>query len=132
MNFRIPEWAEGASVFVNGTRQQGLAIPGHFAAIHREWKTGDRIELELPLKMRLETIDAQHTDTVALLRGPLVLMAVKQQQDSPVPASRGQPIACGKTHRRTSVAGGFHNRPRYHAALYLDRGLPYTTYLKVV
>ena len=31
--------------------------------------------------MRLEAIDAQHADTVALLRGPLVLMAVKEKQD---------------------------------------------------
>jgi hypothetical protein len=35
--------------------------------------------------MRLESIDTHHSDTVALLRGPLVLMAVKQRQDGPVP-----------------------------------------------
>ena len=79
LHFRIPAWAEGAQIFVNGTRQKELAAPGQFAAIRREWKTGDRVELELPLKMRLEPIDAQHADTVALLRGPLVLMAVKEK-----------------------------------------------------
>ncbi len=83
--FRIPGWAEGASVSLNGTRQKGLAVPGQFVAIRRKWKTGDRVELELPLKMRLESIDARHTATVALLRGPLVLMAVKQRQDGPEP-----------------------------------------------
>ena len=35
--------------------------------------------------MRLETVDAQYLDTVALLRGPLVLMALKQEQEGPVP-----------------------------------------------
>jgi uncharacterized protein len=85
LNFRVPEWTEGASIFLNGARQKGLAVPGQFAAIRREWATGDQVELELPLKMRLEAIDAQHADTVALLRGPLVLMAVKQEQDGPVP-----------------------------------------------
>src|ERR1700761_6173615 len=85
LNFRIPVWAEGASVSVNGTRQKDLAIPGQFASIRREWKTGDRVELELPRKMRLESIDDQHSDTVALLHGPLVLMAVKEQQEGPAP-----------------------------------------------
>ncbi len=32
--------------------------------------------LELPSKTRLEAIDAQHPDTVALLHGPLVLFAI--------------------------------------------------------
>jgi uncharacterized protein len=84
--FRIPEWAEGAAMFVNGARQKGGAVPGQFAVIHREWRTGDRVELGLPLKMRLEAIDAQHPNIVGLLRGPLVLMAVKPEQESPVPA----------------------------------------------
>ena len=85
LNFRIPAWAEGAEMLVNGTRQVGVASPGQFAAIRRTWKSGDRVELELPLKMRLEPIDAQHTDTVALLRGPLVLMAVKEKEGVPLP-----------------------------------------------
>jgi hypothetical protein len=78
MNFRIPAWAQGASVSVNGTRQKALAVPGQFAAVRREWKTGDRVDLDLPLRMRLESIDDRHTDTVAHMRGALVLMAVKQ------------------------------------------------------
>jgi DUF1680 family protein len=85
LNFRIPAWAEGASISVNGVRQKELAVPGQFAAIRREWKTGDRVELELPLRMRVETIDARHTDTGALLRGPLVLMAVKPRHGAAPP-----------------------------------------------
>jgi hypothetical protein len=85
LHFRIPEWAEGSSLSVNGKRQSGAVTPGQFAAIRRDWKSGDRIELELPLRLRLEPIDQQHPTTVALLRGPLVLMAVKQQQDAPLP-----------------------------------------------
>jgi hypothetical protein len=84
LHFRIPEWAEGASIRVNGTRQNATVPPGQFAAIRREWKTEDRVELELPLKMRLEPIDPRHPETVALLRGPLVLMAVKEEQNGPV------------------------------------------------
>jgi hypothetical protein len=73
---RIPEWAEGASLTLNGTRDSRKLQPGTFAEIRREWKSGDRIELELPLKMRLEPVDAQHPDRVALVSGPLALMAL--------------------------------------------------------
>jgi DUF1680 family protein len=77
LHFRIPAWAQGATLSVNG-KQQGSVTPGTFAAVAREWKDGDRVELELPLTMRVESIDARHTDTVALLRGPLVLFAVTE------------------------------------------------------
>jgi DUF1680 family protein len=132
LNFRIPAWAEGGSIYVNGTRQKGLAIPGHFAAIHREWKTGDRVELELPLQMRLEAIDAQHTDTVALVRGPLVLMAVKRQQEAPVPnVSREQLLAAkriGERQWQVDATGG----PVTLLPFTSLGSLPYTTYVKVV
>jgi hypothetical protein len=131
MNFRIPAWAEGASIFVNGTRQKGLAAPGAFAAIRREWKTGDRIELELPLTMRLETIDPQHIDTVALLRGPLVLMAVKQQQASPLPKlTRGELLAAKRVGERQWQASS-ENGPVTMLPFTSLGSLPYTTYLKV-
>lgn len=83
--FRIPAWAEGASVSVNGVRHKEPIVPGRFAAVQSEWKTGDRIEVDLPLRMRLEPIDERHGDTVALLRGPVVLMAVKREQGEQPP-----------------------------------------------
>jgi DUF1680 family protein len=101
MHFRIPAWAQGAELFVNGTRQKGLVEPGQFAAIKREWKAGDRVEVGLPLRMRLETIDAKHADTVALLRGPLVLMAVKPEPTSSLPkVAREQLLAARRVNER--------------------------------
>ena len=78
MNFRIPSWAEGASISVNGKRALEPVIPGHFATLRRRWKTGDRVEVDLKLTKRLEPIDAQHPNTVALLCGPLVLFAITE------------------------------------------------------
>jgi len=131
LNFRIPAWAEGASVSVNGTRQKGLAVPGQFAAIRREWKTGDRVELELPLKMRLEAIDARHTNTVALVRGPLVLMAVKPQLESPLPAvTRQQLLAPRRISERVWQVGSA-NGPVTMMPFTSLGNLPYTTYLNV-
>jgi uncharacterized protein len=74
---RIPEWAEGANLSVNGMRDSRKLDPGTFAEVRREWKSADGIELELPLKMRLEPVDAQHPSTVALVSGPLALMALR-------------------------------------------------------
>ena len=71
---RIPAWAEGASVSVNGKRESVQA--GGFARVQRQWKSGDRVDLDLPLKARLEAVDPQHADTVALLVGPVVLFAI--------------------------------------------------------
>ena len=73
IELRIPAWAQGASLAVNGKHHSGQVVPGTFATIRREWKTGDRLELRLPMALRLEPIDDAHPDIVALLCGPLVL-----------------------------------------------------------
>lgn len=130
LHFRIPAWAEGAAISVNGTRRK-VVVPGQFAAIRREWATGDRVDLELPLRMRLERIDAQHTDTVALLRGPLVLMAVKQEQDGPLPkVTREQLLAAMRvSERQWQVSSA--NGPVTMLPFTSLGERPYTTYLKV-
>jgi len=131
IHFRIPAWAQGAQVFVNGMRQKGLAVPGQFAAISREWKSGDRVELELPLKMRLESIDAQHADTVALLRGPLVLMAVKEDQQAPLPkVTREQLLAAKRISERQWLVSAA-NGPVTMLPFTWMGSRPYTTYVKV-
>jgi len=77
---RIPAWATTPVLSVNGTRVTIGVEPGTFAAIRRTWKDGDRIELEMPLPIRLERVDVQHPNQQALLRGPLVLFAVAEAQ----------------------------------------------------
>lgn len=57
VSFGIPAWAIGASILVNGRRVQAPATLGNFAALHRTWSTGDRVELELPMTRRLEAVD---------------------------------------------------------------------------
>ena len=78
---RIPAWVEGnPQVSVNGQRFAGSVQVGTFAAIRRTWKDGDRIQLELPMSPRLEAVDEQHSNIVALVRGPLVLFAVSNSR----------------------------------------------------
>jgi uncharacterized protein len=76
IHLRIPKWAEGASISVNGKRESASVAASQFATLRRTWKKGDRIELDLPMKLRLESIDPQHPQTVASLCGPLVLFAI--------------------------------------------------------
>jgi DUF1680 family protein len=131
LNLRIPAWAEGAEVSVNGVRMKDVARPGEFAAIRRTWKSGDRVELELPLRMRTEAIDAQRPDTVVLMRGPLVLMAVKEQLEAPLPKiTRSQLLAARRVSERAWEAKA-ESGP---VTLLPFTGLgsrPYTTYVKV-
>jgi len=104
VNLRIPAWAEKASVSVNGKPEAAAA--GSFARIEREWKNGDRIELELPMTTRLEAVNAQHPQTVALLVGPLVLFAIGESQPS---VTRAQLLAAKRTGAQSwqvETAGG--------------------------
>ena len=78
---RIPAFATpNPVVMVNGQRVVDGIEPGNFAALHNTWKDGDRIEVELPMPLRLEAVDANHPNLVALLQGPVVLMAVAEAQ----------------------------------------------------
>ena len=97
LNFRIPAWAMGASLSVNGRRPQAEITPGTFAAIHRQWNDGDRIELHLPTPLRLEPIDSHHPKTVALVCGPLVLFAITNSQP---PLTRADLLAAKRMNPR--------------------------------
>jgi len=80
---RIPGWAaQEPALSVNGQRVSGPVRPGSFAAIKRTWKDGDRVELEIPMALRLEEVDANHPGLVALMHGPLVLLAIANSQPS--------------------------------------------------
>ncbi len=65
---RIPGWAKGARVLVNGVEIDRPA-PASFAVVEREHSTGDVVTLELPSRIELERGPG---DTVAVVRGPLV------------------------------------------------------------
>jgi DUF1680 family protein len=106
LSLRIPSWAEGASLSVNGKRASAPVMPGSFAQVHRQWKTSDVVELDLPLKQRLEAIDPRHPNTVALLSGPLVLFPIT---NSPPAVTRSQLLAAkqvGNLGWRVETAAG--------------------------
>ncbi|NKJ40583.1 glycoside hydrolase family 127 protein [Novosphingobium sp. SG720] len=71
---RVPGWARGrALVSVNGQTVRPVERDG-YAVLARPWRSGDRVGLVLPLDLRLESAPGA-PDTVAVLRGPLVMAA---------------------------------------------------------
>lgn len=50
VRLRIPSWASGAQVAVNGAPAEGEPAPGDYFAIEREWRDGDEIVLRLPMR----------------------------------------------------------------------------------
>jgi hypothetical protein len=65
---RIPGWAEGARVTVNGDPVNDVQ-PGRFLRIERTWNPGDRIELHFPMAIR---VTKWYHNSIAVERGPLV------------------------------------------------------------
>jgi uncharacterized protein len=74
---RIPAWSDAKTrVSINGKRADAEVVPGKFLAVKRSWKADDRVELEIGMPLRLEAVDEQNTNTVALMRGPAALFGV--------------------------------------------------------
>ncbi len=69
---RIPEWAHGATAKINGRAIEAMASPGSYLAITREWRSGDKVELTLPMRLRVEAMP-DDGGLQAFLYGPLVL-----------------------------------------------------------
>jgi hypothetical protein len=72
LNFRVPGWAQGMSVKVNGVALDTACKPGTWASVARVWSSGDRVEITIPLHFRMEAVDKQHPNRVAIVRGPVV------------------------------------------------------------
>ncbi len=84
LGLRIPSWVTGAQVSVNG-ESCGIDQTAAYARIHRAWRAGDVIELELPMEPRLVAphprIDAVR-GCVAVERGPIVYCVEQADQPS--------------------------------------------------
>ena len=57
---------------INGKNEPVTAKPGSYVAVDREWKTGDAVQVRLPLSLRTEAMP-DDPSVIALLYGPIVL-----------------------------------------------------------
>ena len=82
LRLRQPAWArQGVSVTVNGKPQTVNTKPGSFIEIRRNWKTGDAVELTLPMSLRLEAMP-DNPQRAAILYGPTVLAGETGEPDA--------------------------------------------------
>ena len=74
LRIRIPQWAgEAGSVALNGRSLEEFATPGSYFVLTRSWKDGDRVEVSLPMSLRLEPTP-DDPSLQAVMYGPLVLI----------------------------------------------------------
>jgi DUF1680 family protein len=73
MRLRIPGWLRSAPrVTINGKTLDASAAPGGYLTLNRVWKAGDRVEMDLPMHLRVEAMP-DDSRLQAILYGPLVL-----------------------------------------------------------
>jgi len=72
---RIPGWSKDAKLLINGKSQTMKLTPGEYTEINNFWKSGDKIELSLPMPVRLiesNPLVEETRNQVAVKRGPIV------------------------------------------------------------
>ncbi|HWS00876.1 MAG TPA: glycoside hydrolase family 127 protein [Prolixibacteraceae bacterium] len=72
---RIPGWAPGAEILINGKKQLTPVKPRTYAELSGKWKKGDQIALNLPMEAQLveanPLVEEVHNQ-IAVKRGPVV------------------------------------------------------------
>lgn len=79
LQLRYPHWVEAGKLQlrINGKTVKVKQQPGDYIALERRWKKGDKVQLALPMKPRLEKLP-DGSNYYAVLHGPIVL-ALKAQ-----------------------------------------------------
>lgn len=75
LRIRIPGWiAQGGHVKLNGKKTEIFCSAGSYLVLDRTWKTGDRVEVVLPMNFRLERLP-DDPKIAAIMYGPVVMAA---------------------------------------------------------
>jgi DUF1680 family protein len=139
LKFRVPAWANDVTVKLNGEAFKTDCKPGTWAAIDRAWKSGDQVEIKIPLVLRMVAVDKQHPDRVAAVRGPvaMVMEGLWQEIDFKLPKTDAEfsemlsPDRMPGNFQVKSPGGGFNHskfRPFYSEPetlayyMYFDKG----------
>jgi uncharacterized protein len=112
---RLPAWCPAPAARINGKAVGATRGTGGYLRLRRAWQAGDVVELDLPMKPRLEPTPDDPA-VVALLQGPLVLAAdlgpARAPFDGPEPALVGDdplgavaPVDAAATRYRTRGLG---------------------------
>jgi DUF1680 family protein len=73
IRFRVPGWSSSAPILVVNGMPAVTAIADGWASVEREWRSGDRIAVTFPMKLRTVPVDREHPTRAAIMYGPVVL-----------------------------------------------------------
>jgi hypothetical protein len=82
LSLRHPGWltSQQLEIKINGESMAVKSQPASFAEIRREWKSGDTVEMALPMHTSVERLP-DGSDWAAILHGPIVLVKPDGKQD---------------------------------------------------
>ena len=73
VNLRIPSWVSNSvELAINGRGEVSANQPGNYLSVRRQWKTGDVVEMRIPLTLRVRQ-SMDDPGTVSLFFGPVIL-----------------------------------------------------------
>lgn len=112
LHLRVPAWAEGATVRINGGATQSPQA-GTYAPLRRAWRSGDTVRLVLPMRVRpiLANPNVEETHNhVAILRGPVVycLEAADLPEGVPIHEAHVPRDAKWTVRHHPDLLGGLH------------------------
>lgn len=67
---RIPQWCTKAEIRINGKLVRQNPSPSSYVRIERLWKNGDKVELMLPMQLKVDTWTS-NKNSISVNRGPL-------------------------------------------------------------
>ncbi|HVM61342.1 MAG TPA: beta-L-arabinofuranosidase domain-containing protein [Verrucomicrobiae bacterium] len=76
LKIRHPYWCEHPKVKINGKAMTVKSTPSSYMTFERTWKSGDTIQLRLPMALRLEFLPHSDDRIVAVMYGPIVLAGI--------------------------------------------------------
>jgi len=111
IRLRIPGWAKGASITVNGQIVAAEVKSSSYAEIKRRWQSSDLLELDLPMPVRTMIAHPrveQVRNQVAIQRGPIVycLESTDLPDDVPIEDIYLPRDAQWTTHHDPKLLGG--------------------------
>jgi uncharacterized protein len=126
---RIPGWLQSpAELSVSGKSISVPAEPQTFAAIRRRWQNNDTIQVKLPFTFRTVPVDEQHPQLVALMRGPLMFVALTPDIKLPTRALAQGELKPAPYRTQSFELQSLQDRVRF-VPFYTVKDEIYTTYL---
>ncbi len=136
LRLRIPAWAQDNFKLQVNSHAANVYPERGFASLERVWRTGDIVRAQFPMKLRLEALPANgsptHEKTVALLRGPLVLFALRDPGESGWVSMERQALLSAQRTGASEWLATSQSGPRRFVPFTELGDREYSTYLKLI